>query len=187
LRRAAFLDRDGVVNRDHGYVFRQQDFEFLEGALAACARLAARGFALIVVTNQSGIGRGMYSEHDFLRLTDWMRAQFDAAGAPLAGVYYCPHRPDAACDCRKPAPGMLLRAARELKLDLSRSVLFGDKGSDLQAAASAGVPHRVLLGTDGATLPDAAEAAFATARFRSLQEAVGAAELWAQLGEPAHV
>lgn len=186
FRRAAFLDRDGVINRDHGYVFRQQDFEFVEGALGACARLAARGFALVVVTNQSGIGRGMYTEADFFRLTDWMRAQFDAAGAPLAAVYHCPHRPDAACDCRKPAPGMLLRAARELKLDLSRSVLFGDKGSDLQAAASAGVPHRVLLGTDGAAPPDEAQAAHATARFRSLAEAVGAADLWAQLGEPAH-
>jgi D-glycero-D-manno-heptose 1,7-bisphosphate phosphatase len=186
FRRAAFLDRDGVINRDHGYVFRQQDFEFVDGVLAACARLAARGFALVVVTNQSGIGRGMYTEGDFVKLTEWMRAQFDAAGAPLLGVYHCPHHPDQECDCRKPAPGMLLRAARELELDLSRSVLFGDKASDLQAAAAAGVPVRILLGTDGAALPDVADATLATARFRSLAEAVAAPELWAQLGERAH-
>lgn len=186
FQRAAFLDRDGVINRDHGYVFRQQDFEFVDGVLGACARLSARGFALVVVTNQSGIGRGMYAEADFMQLTEWMRAQFAAAGAPLAGVYYCPHHPDQDCDCRKPAPGMLLRAARELRLDLSRSVLFGDKASDLQAAAAAGVPVRVLLGTDGAALPDDAQAACATARFRSLAEAVAAHQLWAQLGEPAH-
>lgn len=186
FRRAAFLDRDGVINRDHGYVFRQQDFEFVDGVLGACARLSARGFALVVVTNQSGIGRGMYAEADFTQLTEWMRAQFAAAGAPLAGVYYCPHRPEGECDCRKPAPGMLLRAARELRLDLSRSVLFGDKASDLQAAAAAGVPVRVLLGTDGAALPDDAQAACATARFRSLAEAVAAPQLWAQLGEPVH-
>lgn len=167
-------------------MFRQQDFEFVDGVLGACARLSARGFALVVVTNQSGIGRGMYTEADFTQLTEWMRAQFAAAGAPLAGVYYCPHRPEGECDCRKPAPGMLLRAARELRLDLSRSVLFGDKASDLQAAAAAGVPVRVLLGTDGAALPDVAEATLATARFRSLAEAVAAPQLWAQLGEPAH-
>lgn len=185
FRRAAFLDRDGVINRDHGYVFRREEFEFVDGALAACARLAQRGFALVVVTNQSGIGRGMYAEADFLRLTDWMTGQFARAGAPLAAVYHCPHHPDESCDCRKPAPGMLLRAARELKLDLAHSVLFGDKLSDLQAAAAAGVPHRVLLGTDGAALPTAADAALATARYRSLAEAVAAREFWAHLGEAA--
>jgi len=89
-RRAAFLDRDGVINVDHGYVFRREDFEFVEGVLAAGARLVERGFALVVVTNQSGIARGMYSEADFLALNAWMGAQFAAAGAPLAGVYFCP-------------------------------------------------------------------------------------------------
>lgn len=186
LRRAVFLDRDGVINRDHGYVFRRQDFEFVEGVLAACAVLAARGLALVVVTNQSGIGRGMYAEADFLRLTDWMKARFAAAGAALAGVYHCPHHPDEACDCRKPAPGMLLRAARELRLDLARSALFGDKASDLQAAHAAGVPVRVLLGTDGAALPDEREAACATARFRSLAEAVAAPALWTQMDAATH-
>lgn len=178
-RRAAFLDRDGVINVDRGYVFRREDFEFVPGALGACARLHRLGFALVVATNQSGIGRGLYTEDEYRQLTDWMRAQFDAAGAPLAGVYHCPHHPEASiaeyrrvCACRKPAPGMLLAAARDLALDLSRSILFGDKDSDMAAAAAAGVPRRVLLGTDGLGMPPAALASQATACFACLADAV---------------
>ncbi len=180
-RPAAFLDRDGVINIDHGYVVRHEEFTWVPGVLEASAQLHRAGFALVVVTNQSGIGRGLYSEADFMALTTWMRAQFAAAGAPLAGVYFCPHHPtDAvgafrvACECRKPAPGMLLAAERELGLDLSRSVLFGDKPSDLQAASAAGVRHRVLLATDGIGVPAAAPAGLATGSFASLAEAVQA-------------
>ena len=179
-RRAAFLDRDGVVNLDHGYVFRQRDFEFVPGTLAAAHRLHEAGWALVVVTNQSGIGRGLYTEADYRALDAWMRAEFAAAGAPLAATYFCPHHPRDAlgeyrreCDCRKPAPGMLLAAARELNLDLAASAMFGDKPSDLQAARSAGVPCRILLGTDGRAVPMApAEAGLATATYASLAAAV---------------
>jgi len=193
LRRAAFLDRDGVINIDRGYVFRREDFEFIGGALAASAQLHRLGFMLVVVTNQSGIGRGLYTEEDYRRLSGWMSDEFAAAGAPLAGAYHCPHHPQAllaeyrrACDCRKPAPGMLFAAARELSLDLSRSVLFGDKASDIEAAAAAGVPQRVLLGTDGRALPPADLAPRATARFASLAEAADSGLLRAALAEDAH-
>jgi D-glycero-D-manno-heptose 1,7-bisphosphate phosphatase len=192
-RRAAFLDRDGVINVDHGYVFRRTDFEFVDGALAASAILAERGFALVVVTNQSGIARGLYSEADFAELNAWMTAEFASAGAPLAGVYFCPHHPlhgrgtyRVECDCRKPAPGMLLQAARELDLDLTRSVLFGDKRHDLEAAANAGVPTRVLLATNGVGLSAELDRALCSARFRSLADAVASAELWKLLGEASH-
>lgn len=193
IRRAAFLDRDGVVNVDHGYVFRREDFEFVDGVLDASARLARRGFALVVVTNQSGIGRAMYTETDFAVLTAWMKLQFADAGAPLAGVYFCPHHPQHAqgtyrveCECRKPAPGMLLQAARDLRLDLKRSVMFGDRRDDMEAARAAGVPTRVLLGTDGRHLPAQADADLASARFKSLAEAVTSASLWTLLGEASH-
>jgi D-glycero-D-manno-heptose 1,7-bisphosphate phosphatase len=183
---AAFLDRDGVINIDHGYVVRREEFAWVPGVREAAAQLHRAGFALVVVTNQSGIGRGMYSEADFLALTDWMRAEFAAAGAPLAGAYFCPHHPtDAvgafrtACRCRKPAPGMLLDAARDLRLDLARSILFGDKVSDLQAAVAAGVPQRVLLATNGNGAPEGAPAGLATASFASLAEAVRA-QPWAR-------
>ncbi len=179
-RPAAFLDRDGVINVDHGYVYRQEDFAFVPGVLDAAADLARMGYALVVVTNQSGIARGYYTENDFHTLADWMRARFAEAGAPLAGVYHCPHHPDAGdgtlrrdCDCRKPAPGMLLAAARDLNLDLSRSALFGDKCDDLRAAQAAGVPLRVLLGKDGAAMPqDACPDALTSARHPSLAHAL---------------
>ncbi len=180
-RAAAFLDRDGVINVDHGYVSRREQFDWVQGVLGAAARLHQSGYALVVVTNQSGIGRGLYSEAEFTALTDWMRDEFASAGAPLAGVFYCPHHPveatgafRVACDCRKPAPGMLLRAACELDLDLARSLMFGDRESDLQAAQAAGVPHRYLLATDGAGVPAACTEALAIGRFTSLATAVDA-------------
>jgi D-glycero-D-manno-heptose 1,7-bisphosphate phosphatase len=190
VKRAAFLDRDGVVNVDRGYVSRREDFVFVAGVLEGARRLRDLGFALVVVTNQSGIGRGLYDVDAYEELTSWMETQFKNAGAPLAGVYYCPHHPtDAlgeyrrACDCRKPAPGMLLTAARELGLDLGTSSLFGDKESDLLAARAAGVPVRVLLGTDAATLPKPpALPGLATAVFRRLDEAVADLRLLASLG-----
>lgn len=180
LRPAAFLDRDGVINVDHGYTYRRDDFAFVPGTLDAAARLHALGFALVVVTNQSGIGRGLYTEAQFLALTDWMRGEFAQAGAPLTGVYWCPHHPLQAqgvyrcdCRCRKPAPGMLLDAARDHGLDLGRSVMFGDKRSDLEAALTAGVPQRVLLGLNGEAMPDATRlGSLATGAFRSLADAV---------------
>ena len=171
-----------MINVDHGYTVAIKDFEFVPGALEACRLLEDAGYALVVVTNQSGIGRGLYTRQEFSKLTDWMRAQFAAAGAPLAGVYFCPHHPTEAegeylraCDCRKPAPGMLLDAARELNLDLSRSLMFGDRATDLEAARAAGVPHRILLGTNGSTAPATdLPPGLATVRHRSLLDAAAA-------------
>jgi len=185
LRPAAFLDRDGVINLDRGYVSRAEDFEFVPGVFEGVAALQRLGFALVVITNQSGIGRGLYSESDLLALNRWMSGQFEQHSVHIDGVFYCPHHPIEAfgryrceCDCRKPAPGMLLRAACELNLDLTRSAMFGDKVSDLQAAAAAGVPLRYLLGTDGLLRPTPADAAgFSIAEFRSLQQAAASVEL----------
>ena len=177
MKKAAFLDRDGVINIDHAYVHKIDEFEWVPGVLEAARRLYDAGFVLIVVTNQSGIGRGYYSEEDFSRLTEWMKERFAEAGAPLAGVYFCPHHPEKAldkyrlnCNCRKPRPGMLLKAAEELDLDLARSVMFGDKPGDATAGKLAGCAERIILGTDGRIEPS--EAPDATRRFRSLPEAV---------------
>lgn len=189
-RAAAFLDRDGVINVDRGYVFRRADFEFVPGVLEGARGLCQRGYALVAITNQSGIGRGMYSEDDFNTLTAWMTDAFATAGAPLAGVYFCPHHPSEAngayrieCGCRKPAPGMLLQAADDLGLDLAASVLFGDRASDLLAAKAAGIPRRILLATDGhgpfAIVPDG----LATASYARLDTAV-AAEFASDLSAP---
>lgn len=178
-QRAAFLDRDGVINVDTGYVYQREAFEWVPGALEGARRLHELGFALVVVTNQSGIGRGYYSEADFHRLTKWMAGEFERAGAPLSGVYFCPHHPEKAlpeyrqvCCCRKPAPGMLQQAAKELGLDLSRSIMFGDKPGDCEAGRAAGCPERVLLATNGAGSADQSKAPAATRAAATLLEAV---------------
>ena len=152
MRRAVFLDRDGVINVDRGYVHRPEDFEFLPGVLDAAARLSSGGWALVVVTNQSGIARALYSEEAYRVLTRHMEQAFIRAGAPLAGVYHCPHHPQGRipalaidCACRKPAPGLLLRARDELGLSMAESVLVGDKPSDIEAARRAGVGRAYLL------------------------------------------
>lgn len=162
--RAAFLDRDGVINRDHGYVHRREDFKFLPGAIAGMRELVRDGFALIVVTNQSGIARGYYDAAAFEALTGWMLRELTQAGAPVLAVYHCPHHPDGVmpglamqCRCRKPAPGLLLRARDEHRIDMARSILIGDRESDIVAARGAGVGRAFLLAPPG-TDPAGAEA-----------------------------
>lgn len=154
-RRALFLDRDGVINVNHGYVHRPEQTQWLPGIFELCRAARAAGFVLVVVTNQAGIARGLYTEEQFLEYTRWVHAQFRQNGAPLEATFYCPHHPDAGvgaglidCDCRKPEPGMLLSAARLLGLDLANSLLLGDTESDTQAAAAAGVGRAFLLGRD---------------------------------------
>lgn len=150
--KALFLDRDGVINVDHGYVYRIQDFEFQRGIFELVHAACERGYLIIVVTNQSGIARGLYTEQEFQTLTDWMVAQFAQRGGTIHRVYHSPFHPVSGLgelkkdtDCRKPGPGMLFAARDELDIDLSESVMVGDKVSDMQAAINAGVPRRFLL------------------------------------------
>lgn len=156
-RQAAFLDRDGVINRDRAYVSRWEDFEFVPGAVDAMRRLKKAGYALVVVTNQSGIARGYYSEAQYQALTAAMQQALLDAGAAVDAVYHCPHHPKGKvaelaidCDCRKPAPGMILRAAKELNLSLADSILVGDKPSDIEAARAAGVGRAYIVQSDNA-------------------------------------
>ncbi|MCY7294164.1 D-glycero-beta-D-manno-heptose 1,7-bisphosphate 7-phosphatase [Alteromonas sp. a30] len=150
--KAVFLDRDGVINHDTGYTSKIEDFEFIDGVFQACKRFIFQGYQIVVVTNQSGIARGFYSEDDFFKLTNWMIGQFDKHGIEIERVYFCPHHPTAGhgkylkdCDCRKPNPGMLLRAARELDLDLSASIMIGDNLTDMQAGEKAGCKECILV------------------------------------------
>jgi D-glycero-D-manno-heptose 1,7-bisphosphate phosphatase len=142
LSPAVFLDRDGVVNEDRGYIWRWEDWRWLPGSLAALGRLKAAGFKLIVVSNQSGVARGLFREEDILALHQRARQDLKAQGLALDGFYFCPHHPDfgakESCSCRKPAPGLLLKAAQDLGLDLAKSWLVGDKLSDIEAGLAAG-------------------------------------------------
>ncbi|MCH8544060.1 MAG: D-glycero-beta-D-manno-heptose 1,7-bisphosphate 7-phosphatase [Alcanivorax sp.] len=172
--KAAFLDRDGVINVDHGYVHRPEDFTFIDGVFEGCRHLQSLGYRLIVVTNQSGIARGYFTEADFHALCDWMRARFQEQGVTLDGIYFCPHHPDyMACDCRKPAPGMLLQAIREHGIDPARSLMLGDKAADMAAAAAAGVGRRILVrsGQPFSAVDGAADTAQADEIWDSIREA----------------
>jgi D-glycero-D-manno-heptose 1,7-bisphosphate phosphatase len=161
MPKALFLDRDGVINQEIGYLYRPADVRWVEGIFPLARTAAELGYSLVVVTNQSGIARGLYTQHDFHALTLWMEREFIAQGAPLAAVYHCPFHPEHGIGAfrrehedRKPAPGMLLRAARELSLDLAQSVLVGDRCSDLAAAHAAGLRQAFLLrGTEPAPCP----------------------------------
>jgi D-glycero-D-manno-heptose 1,7-bisphosphate phosphatase len=146
LRKAAFIDRDGVINEERAYVHKPEDFEFIKGTVEALLRLQAAGYLLVVITNQSGLARGFYKEEDYIRLTSYMADRLRAAGVMLDSVEHCPHLPDAPleryrleCDCRKPQPGMLRRAMANLGIDSGASVLIGDRASDIEAGRKAGV------------------------------------------------
>ncbi|KMT65633.1 D-glycero-beta-D-manno-heptose 1,7-bisphosphate 7-phosphatase [Catenovulum maritimum] len=155
MAKALFLDRDGIINLDHGYVYQAESFEFMPGIFELCQNANGAGYQIIIVTNQSGIARGYYSEEQVNQLHDWMIEQFKSHKVDISKVYFCPHHPEHGglqyqhnCLCRKPNPGMLLRANRELGVDLSQSIMLGDKESDVQAALKAGIPHRILLNSD---------------------------------------
>ena len=159
-RKAAFIDRDGVLNEERAFVHRIDDFAFVPGAVEALRMLKAAGYLLVVVTNQSGIARGLYSEADYLALTAHMRERLAAAGVDLDAVEYCPHLPDAAvaayrldCDCRKPKPGMLRRAIEALDIEPGESFLVGDRLSDIEAGRAAGIGRGFLVRT-GNALPE---------------------------------
>ena len=149
MKRALFLDRDGVINVDYGYVCRLEEFHFIEGIFDLVHAANKAGFLVIVVTNQAGIARGYYTEQVFLDLMNWMQDQFIANKCHIDAIYYSPFHPEFGLgqylkksDCRKPSPGMLFRAAAELCVNLEQSIMVGDKQSDMQAALAAKIKQR---------------------------------------------
>ena len=140
-----FLDRDGVINKEVGYLHKVEDFEFIDGVFDACLDFQSSNYKIIIVTNQSGIERGYYSEKDFHTVTDWMLDQFKNHGVSILDVFYCPHGPESNCDCRKPKPGMFNKANDKYSIDMKNSWMIGDKEADIQAANSAGISNTVLV------------------------------------------
>ena len=169
MNRALFLDRDGVINVDKNYVCRSEDFDFLPGIFDLCRTAQEMRFIPIVITNQAGIGRGFYTEDDFQRLTAWMLERFLEQGVRIGRVYHCPYHPTAAIGAyrresfdRKPNPGMILRAEDEFALDLTNSVLVGDKDTDIAAGRAAGVRHNLRLLHEARALSTADRLQFTT-------------------------
>jgi D-glycero-D-manno-heptose 1,7-bisphosphate phosphatase len=159
LTPAVFLDRDGTLNVEKNYLYLPEDFEFIPGTPAAIRRLNRAGFKVFVVTNQSGVARGYFSLEDVERLHRHIADRLAKAGAQIDGFYVCPHHPTEGqgsyvgeCDCRKGAPGLLLKAAEEHRIDLGRSFMVGDKEADIEAGERAGcTPLLVLTGYGTAT------------------------------------
>lgn len=153
MRPAVFFDRDGVINIDHGYTYRQEDFDWMPGAKESIRFLNEAGYQVFVITNQSGVGRGYYTEDDVLVLHRFMQEELAACDAHIDAFYHCPHHPEAKveayrkeCDCRKPQPGMILKALSEWPVDEKNSFLIGDKSSDLEAASAAGLEGFLFKG-----------------------------------------
>jgi D-glycero-D-manno-heptose 1,7-bisphosphate phosphatase len=160
-RKALFLDRDGVVNVDTGYLHEPSECVFVEDIFELVRAANRAGYVVVLVTNQAGIGRGYFTVAQFQAFTDWMLGEFQGRDARIDRVYYCPHHPEfglgeyrQACTCRKPQPGMFEQARADFDLDLEGSLMIGDKPSDLQAAARAGVAHRFLLAPPGEHEPE---------------------------------
>jgi len=147
MNRALFLDRDGVINIDKGHVHKVEDFEFCNGIFDLCRYFVEENFVIVVITNQAGIAKNFYKTSDFYKLDKWMVEQFEEDGVDILRTYFCPHHPDftGECKCRKPNPGMLLSASKDLNIDLSKSIFIGNKESDIEAGIRAGIPLNILF------------------------------------------
>ena len=140
-----FLDRDGVINKEVSYLHMIKDCEFIDGIFEACNYFQNIGFTIVIITNQSGIARGLFTENDYQILTDWITEQFNKKGIHLLDIFHCPHGPDSLCNCRKPMPGMLFEAQNKYDIDKTNSWLIGDKEVDIIAANNAGISNTILL------------------------------------------
>lgn len=154
-RKALFLDRDGVINVNHGYVCTKDNFDFIDGVFDLVKRANQLNYLVIVVTNQSGIGRGYYSEDEFLALSEWMKGEFSKRNATIDAIYYCPNHPTEAkppylkeCNYRKPKAGMAEQAQRDFNISLTDSIMVGDSVSDIEFAVNASIQNVYYLTTD---------------------------------------
>lgn len=147
MRPALFLDRDGVINIEKNYLYKIEDFEFVDGIIELCQAFSKQGYYIFVVTNQSGIARKYYTEKQFNILSTWMINEFKKYDVVIQKVYHCPHHPSITgeCTCRKPNPGMIEKACLEFDIDTKNSVLVGDKESDIGAARAAGITTSYLF------------------------------------------
>ena len=153
MKRALFLDRDGVINIDKGYVFKKEDIQFFDGIFELVKEANKNNYLVIVVTNQAGIGRGFYTEKDFLSLSDWIKEQFNKNNSNIDHIYYSPFHPvhgigkyKLDSELRKPNPGMFLKAKEDYKVDLRNSIMVGDNETDLIAADRAGIKNIIYFG-----------------------------------------
>ena len=163
-QKALFLDRDGIINIDHGYVSQIKDFQFTQGIFELLHLFLKKNYLLFIVTNQSGIGRGYYTLDNFHTLNDWMLERLKEKQIPIESVHYCPHAPEESCLCRKPQTGMVDDILQNHSIDLLQSWLIGDKQSDIDLALQAHIKNSVAIGEH--------KIAKATYQFTSIPEAL---------------
>lgn len=147
INKAIFLDRDGVINKEIGYLHKTKDFKFIDGVFEACNYFQEKGYLIIIITNQSGIGRGYYTEEDFHILNNWMNKHFRINGINITDIFFCPHAPDDDCNCRKPKPGLIQDALQKHSIGIERSWIVGDKESDITAGNLAGIENTIIVKT----------------------------------------
>jgi len=140
-----FLDRDGVINKEVGYLHKIEDFEFIDSVFDACLYFQSLNYQIIIVTNQSGISRGYYDKNAFHIVNNWMLGKFKNQGVNILDVFFCPHGPESNCDCRKPKPGMFNQANDKYGIDMKNSWMIGDKEADIKAANTAGIQNTILV------------------------------------------
>ena len=140
-----FLDRDGVINKEVKYLHKINEFQFINGVSETFSYFQKLGYKLIIVTNQSGISRGYYTENDYQALTKWMLARIREHGNEILDIFHCPHDPKSNCACRKPKPGMIKHAIKKYNIDINKSWMIGDQETDIQAANSAGIENTILV------------------------------------------
>lgn len=172
MQKTIFLDRDGVINIEKDYLYKIEDFEFIDGVIDACKYLNSIGFQIVVITNQSGIGRGYYTKEDFDILSNWMVKEFAQNGITISGVYLCPHGPNDGCNCRKPLTGMIDQACNDLEIDLSKSWLIGDKGSDIECAINANIPNTIQVKTGHSFDESTSKAKYIMDNLKNIKEVI---------------
>lgn len=145
MEKVVFLDRDGVINVEKEYLYKIEDFEFIDGVFEALKCFEAKGYKVVIITNQSGIGRGYYTKEDFDKLTFWMLEQFKSNDINVSDVYCCPHEPNSSCECRKPNIGMIKESKKLFDIDFENSWLIGDKSSDIETAINANIKNTIQV------------------------------------------
>lgn len=171
-QKAIFLDRDGVINIEKEYLYKIEDFEFIDGVIESLKYLQKLGYKLFIITNQSGIGRGYYTKEDFLKLTHWMLDTLDEYGIRIEQVEYCPHAPDEKCQCRKPNTLMIENILKNHDIDLENSWLIGDKTSDIKCAKNALIKNSIQVQSGHDFVDSIADYVIASLHIDYIQEII---------------
>ena len=144
-KKAIFLDRDGVINKEVNYLYKIENFEFINGIFESCLYFQNLGYIIIIITNQSGISREFYSDNDYQKLSAWMLEEFSKHGIIIQDTFYCPHGPESNCRCRKPKPGMFIEAKKKHNINMKESWMIGDSEIDIRSANDADIQNTILV------------------------------------------